>query len=168
MPGTIFYKQSSGALELRSGPGQRSTESWVPRGTRHHAAWAEDHRGGAPRGVGGASQGRGTAGAGAPPGVGGASHGGPPRGVGGASQGRGTRSVAGEAGPGYQKREVSGLCRHQGTPKVLMRPTPTKAVSSGQGGPARLSEAPWPTASLTQRLACGCAFAVGVSMRVLH
>lgn len=64
MPGTIFYKQSSGALELRSGPGQRSTESWVPRGTGHHAAWAEDHRGGAPRGVGGASQGRGTAGAG--------------------------------------------------------------------------------------------------------
>lgn len=76
--------------------------------------------------------------------------------------------LPGEAGPGYQKREVSGLCRHQGTPKVLMRPTPTEAVSSGQGGPARLSEAPWPTASLTQRLACGCAFAVGVSMRVLH
>lgn len=76
--------------------------------------------------------------------------------------------LPGEAGPGYQKREVSGLCRPQGTPKVLMCPTPTEAVSSGQGGPARLSEAPWPTASLTQRLACGCAFAVGVSMRVLH
>lgn len=157
MPGRIFYKQSSGALELRSSPGQRSTESWVLRGTRHQAAWAEDHRGGAPHGMGGA-----------PCGVGGAPQGGHHRGVGGASQGRGTRSVAGEAGPGYQKREVSGLCRHQGTPKVLMRPTPTEAVSRGQGGPARLSEAPWPTASLTQRLACGCAFAVGVSMRVLH
>lgn len=60
MPGTIFYKQSSGALELRSGPGQRSTESWVPRGTGHHAAWAEDHRGGAPHGMGRAPQGRGT------------------------------------------------------------------------------------------------------------
>lgn len=157
MPGRIFYKQSSGALELRSSPGQRSTESWVLRGTRHQAAWADDHRGGAPRG-----------GAGHHVAWAGHRRGGAPRDVGGASQGRGTRSVAGEAGPGYQKREVSGLCRHQGTPKVLMCPTPTEAVSSGQGGPARLSEAPWPTASLTQRLACGCAFAVGVSMRVLH
>lgn len=162
MPGRIFYKQSSGALELRSSPGQRSTESWVLRGTRHQAAWAEDHRGGAPRDVGGASQGgitrhgRGTAGAGHHVAWAGHHRGGAP-GV-----------LPGEAGPGYQKREVSGLCRHQGTPKVLMCPTPTEAVSSGQGGPARLSEAPWPTASLTQRLACGCAFAVGVSMRVLH
>lgn len=166
---------SSGAVQAKGAQraGYHGGRGTTQRGRRitgagHHTEWAGHRSGGAPCGVGGAPQ-RGHhamwAGhrRGASRGMGGA-----PRGVGGASQGRGTRSVAGEAGPGYQKREVSGLCRHQGTPKVLMRPTPTKAVSSGEGGPARLSEAPWPTASLTHRLACGCAFAVGVSMRVLH
>lgn len=136
---------SSGAVQAK---GARRAGYYGGRGTKQ--------RGRRITGAGHHAVGRGTAGAGHHAAWAGHHRGGAP-GV-----------LPGEAGPGYQKREVSGLCRHQGTPKVLMCPTPTEAVSSGQGGPARLSEAPWPTASLTQRLACGCAFAVGVSMRVLH
>lgn len=105
----------------------------------HHATWVEHHRG------------RGTRRCG--------------RGITGA----GHHECCGvRLDPDIRKGTFLGSADDREPRKVPMRATPTRAVSSGQGGPAGLSEVPWPTASLTHRPAWGCAFAVGVFVRVLH